>query len=1143
MSDVLQPAQSADSADPLLAEVIAEITDRLQAGDPVDIEAFLARCPEHADDLRRLLPALALVDALKEACVASRSSGEAMAGEEVLGTLGDFRIVREVGRGGMGVVYEAEQVSLHRRVALKVLPFAGTLDPRQLQRFQNEAQAAACLHHTNIVPVYFVGCDRGVHYYAMQFIDGHTLAEHIRELQQAGPTAGTEPAAQQATSSTGSTARGREHFRRVAELGVQAAEALDHAHQAGVVHRDVKPANLLLDSRGNLWVTDFGLARIQSEAGITQTGHLVGTLRYMSPEQALAKRAVIDHRTDVYSLGATLYELLTLRPAFTGGDRQELLRQIAFEEPPRLRRLDRGIPAELELIVLKAMEKDPADRYATAQELADDWRRWVENRPIQARAPTWRERLVKWCRRHPAIVRSVAVAMALILATLSVSLAVIWQQKQQTEQALGGERQALTRERQALRREKTTAYLLRITLADLEGKAGQLRRSERILDDCPPDVRQWEWHYLKGLYRPQFEVPGGAAAVAFSGDGQRLALVGPGPTVTCWDVTTRRKVLDFAFQAMSRNSVVGRPVFSRDGRRVAGIARAKESWIIKIWDVTTGELLVTLPVTGMPGLFNLAFSHDGQRIAASSFGVGVKVWDIATRKEVFTVEAGFNPRFCPGGWFIVGQTAAGLKVWSVDTGQEVFTDNKRGGEPVVVSPDGQLLAMPAEDGSTDVVKVIGRKLRSRLKGAPLAFSPDGKRLACGDREGFTIWDIASRRQLFTRRDAAFLSFSPDGKRLACGEREGFTICDTASQLELFTLHDAEFLAFSPDGVRLAGRARDGIGVWDVSRGVLQLGTAVQGLALSPDGRHVAAGSMEGKVIISDVATGQKIRTLVHDRQGEVNCVAYSPAGHLFASAGYDRTLKLWDSDTGELVATLQGHAGEVYSLAFSPAGRFLATGSKDHTIKLWDATTCEELRSFRGHTSSVAALDFSSDGRRLVSATGQEPRLHSRPHELKVWDVATGQELLALPTQPGGGVNSVVFSPDGRHILAAPFGGLVKVWDATTGEELRFGELPIRGGVLAFSPDGERLATKIDSSVKLWDAHTGQEILTLAGPKLDSVHNLAFSSNGSRLAAGDLFGTVVVWDGTPCAESPRNPAKLATGTVETESATTNRSGR
>jgi serine/threonine protein kinase/Tfp pilus assembly protein PilF len=345
----------------------------------------------------------------------------------------------------MGVVYEAEQVSLGRRVALKVLPYAGALDPRQLLRFQNEARAAACLHHTNIVPVHFVGSERGVHFFAMQFIDGQTLADLVRQLRQpegtkeggpsadegttayqpaAGkPAAATEPVGAQLTLSTGGAGRGREYFRRVAELGVQAAEALDHAHQAGIVHRDIKPANLMLDGRSNLWVTDFGLAHIQhSEASLTATGDLVGTLRYMSPEQALAKRVPVDHRTDVYSLGATLYELLTLRPAFDGKDRQELLRQIAFEEPTAPRKLERSIPEELETIVLKAMEKNPADRYATAQELADDLRRFLEHRPVQARRPTLWRRLSKLSRRHRSVMVTAALGLVVALTVLAGSV-------------------------------------------------------------------------------------------------------------------------------------------------------------------------------------------------------------------------------------------------------------------------------------------------------------------------------------------------------------------------------------------------------------------------------------------------------------------------------------------------------------------------------------------------------------------------------------------------------------------------------------------------------------------------------------------------------------------------------------------------
>ncbi len=289
------------------------------------------------------------------------------------------------------------------------------------------------------MPVYFVGCERGVHFYGMQFIDGRPLSEIIRQLRQAektGPVAGGGPttdyqpspaqpaaaiatiqAAGDATPQTGEGWWGRDFFHKAAQLGIQAAEALEHAHQLGVVHRDIKPANLLIDSRGNLWITDFGLAHCQSQAGLTMSGDLVGTLRYMSPEQALAKRVAVDHRTDIYSLGVTLYELLTLEPAFGGQDRQELLRQIAFEEPPSPRRLNKAIPAELETIVLKAMEKNSTERYATAQELADDLERFLKDEPIRARRPTLVQRARKWARRHKAAVwAGAAVLVAVVLA-------------------------------------------------------------------------------------------------------------------------------------------------------------------------------------------------------------------------------------------------------------------------------------------------------------------------------------------------------------------------------------------------------------------------------------------------------------------------------------------------------------------------------------------------------------------------------------------------------------------------------------------------------------------------------------------------------------------------------------------------------
>jgi serine/threonine protein kinase len=445
-------AEMSQGKEERLQEVIAAYLRDIEAGRNPDRAEILARHPDLAGELQEFF---AGQEQLGRLAAPLRQIVEPAADHGITGTLGDFRIVREVGRGGMGIVYEAEQISLRRRVALKVLPFAATMDPRHLQRFHNEAQAAACLHHTNIVPVYFVGSERGVHFYAMQFIDGQPLSEIIRQLQHAekkkpnareertiayqpspGDAAATPPVAE-ITPLTGEGRRSRDYFRKVAELGIQASEALDHAHQLGIVHRDIKPGNLMLDGLGRVWITDFGLAHMQhGEASLTLTGQALGTPRYMSPEQALAKRVPIDHRTDVYSLGATLYELLTLRPAFTCEDRHELLQHIAFEDPPRPRRLDRAIPVELEIIVLKAMEKRPQDRYATAQELSNDLRRWLLDQPIHARRPGIVQRAGKWGRRHRPLVVAATLSLFLAIILLAISNIAIWYEHEKTKEAL-----------------------------------------------------------------------------------------------------------------------------------------------------------------------------------------------------------------------------------------------------------------------------------------------------------------------------------------------------------------------------------------------------------------------------------------------------------------------------------------------------------------------------------------------------------------------------------------------------------------------------------------------------------------------------------------------------------------------------------
>jgi serine/threonine protein kinase/Flp pilus assembly protein TadD len=508
-----------------MGALVDDFLDRLGRGERPDVEDYARRYPPLAGVLRQMLPALQAVH-----CPAAERPALALEPE---GPLGDFRLVRELGRGGMGVVYEAVQISLGRRVALKVLPFAAALDTRQLRRFQNEAQAAAHQHHPNIVPVYAVGVERGVHYYAMQLIEGQSLATLIGELRQAAgkedrgsriedrgsKEEGQRPLpAQQAETKEDrgpgtKTDQGhprssildprssildpRSFFRTAAQLGFQAARALEHAHGLGVVHRDVKPANLLVDGQGQLWVTDFGLARVQSDPRLTLTGDLLGTLRYMSPEQALARPVEVDQRTDIYSLGATLYELLTLEPAFAGCDRQELLRQIAFEEPRPPRQLRRAVPVELETIVLKALAKAPAERYATAQELADDLDRFLKDEPVLARRPTLLQRARKWARRHRPVVWSAAVALLVALAVLAGSVGWVMRDRAAQQARTAAEVRAARQEARRFQGqgkwpEARAAARRAQALLDSGGGGDELRRSVHELRDDLRMVRRLE---------------------------------------------------------------------------------------------------------------------------------------------------------------------------------------------------------------------------------------------------------------------------------------------------------------------------------------------------------------------------------------------------------------------------------------------------------------------------------------------------------------------------------------------------------------------------------------------------------------------------------------------------------------------------
>ncbi|MFO0808020.1 MAG: serine/threonine-protein kinase [Gemmataceae bacterium] len=432
--------------DPRVFEIVQDYLAAVEAGRQPDRAAAIGRYPELAGAVAACLDGLEMV---RGAAPELHDRSGALAGHK---PLGDFQLVREIGRGGMGVVYEALQLSLNRRVAVKVLPTAAALDDRQLQRFKNEAQSAAQLHHPNIVPVYGVGCDRGVHYYAMQYIEGESLAELIRSMRSEverghaprSPAARETPAAQTtggpAALVTQRSQGDSRYFQSVARLVEQAARALHHAHERGVIHRDVKPANLLLDARGILWVADFGLAQVQADAALTRTGDLPGTLRYMSPEQARGDRGALDPRTDVYSLAATLYELLTLIPAHDAADRAELLRKIVDGDPPSPRVVAPTVPVDLDVVVRKALAREPADRYATADEFANDLRRFARGEPIQAKLPGWGTRTVRWAARHRMAVAASIAGLMLLTAGLAVATVLVSAERQQAVAARDRER-------------------------------------------------------------------------------------------------------------------------------------------------------------------------------------------------------------------------------------------------------------------------------------------------------------------------------------------------------------------------------------------------------------------------------------------------------------------------------------------------------------------------------------------------------------------------------------------------------------------------------------------------------------------------------------------------------------------------------
>jgi WD40 repeat protein len=1064
----------------------------------------------------------------------------------------------------MGIVYEAEQESLGRRVALKVLPAGAMTDARQVRRFQREARAAARLHHTHIVPVFGVGEHDGTHFYVMQLIQGQGLDVVLLELRalryaraavpvqppRDAPVDARPAAAEIAVSlATGHFAAGLDHndvgtgtatlpwssstppplvpsspsvvglsslsgatdvttlsetdcrfAQGVARIGVQVAEALAYAHVQGILHRDIKPSNLLLDRDGNVWVADFGLAKAAGSEDLTHTGDLVGTLRYLAPERFQGEG---DARADIYALGLTLYELLALRPAYPEADRTRLIRQVTQEEPPRLRRLNRRVPPDLETIVHKAMAREPSRRYQAATALAEDLRRFLEGRPILARQVSATERAWRWCRRNTAVAVLLGlIALALVLGTAVSTYFAIrarrgeWQALQNEAKALAYARradleaqhanQAAQRARDEKQLSDQRLYQAEISLAQQAWSEGQLDLVRSHLESLvpqrseDPDLRGFEWFYLDRIGRSHLLLRG--ASVAYSPDGQTLASGGLDGTVRVWEATTGREV-----QALHGHTrLVTDVAYSPDGRRIVSTSMDRT---VRLWDAATGQVVHILrsPTHGFKGM---SFSRDGRRIALGSADFSVRIWDAATGEVVRILHGHTAPvwgvAYSPDGQTLASASAdRTVRVWDAATGEVVHTlrGHRDSVNRVAFSPDGRTLASASNDYTVRLWDAATGEVVHTLRGQTdvlnsVAYSPDGRQLAVASYDQTVkLYEAATGREVRTLRGYTTqvwsVAYSPDGRHVAAaGADELVRVWDLSPDQAAFTLQAHSYpvwgLAYSPDGHTLASASVDRTArIWDAATGqeVSSLRGHTDGVwavSYSPDGRTLASASHDHTVRLWDAATGSELRVL-GGHTTPILDVAYGPDGHTLASAGLDRTVKLWDVDTGQVVHTLRGHGSQVNGVAFSPDGRTLASASSDHTIKLWDLDTGGELHTLRGHTGFVVAVAFSPDSRLLASA--------SFDHTVKLWEVATGQEVRTLRGRSAA-VREVAFTPDGRRLASAGDDRTVTLWDPATGQELL--TLPGHTGYIrgvAFSPDGRTLAsTGADGTIKVWDA-------------------------------------------------------------------------
>jgi WD40 repeat protein/serine/threonine protein kinase len=1066
---------------------------------------------------------------LKEAGGLPGVGAPPLAGPVERPTVAGYEVLGEIGRGGMGVVYRARQVGLDRPVALKMILAGAHAGPKDLARFRQEAEAVARLHHPNIVQIHDVGEAGGRPFFAMELVEGGSLVQRLRGAAQ--------PPAQ------------------AAQFVETLARAVHFAHQAGVVHRDLKPANVLLACAaapgGALpsladcvpKITDFGLAkRLDRQAHATLTGEVVGTPSYMAPEQAAGQARRVGPAADIYALGAILYEVLTGRPPFKGPTALDTVLRVLYEEPVRPTRRQPALPRDLETICLKCLEKVPDRRYASAQELADDLRRFRRGAPVHARPVGPQERAWKWARRRP--LTAALLAGMVVVALLGFS-GVGWQWRTATRERDHKHEQARQAE-QARNEARAALYHSRIAQSQLHWRLNDFSAALRSLAECAPrpghtDRRGWEWHYLSGLYAADLFTlshphRSNAGGLDVRPDGRYLASVLAGhPEVLVWDADTGARAI-----TLSASPSAHRLVFSPDGSR---LAVGDADGAVAVWDVAARRALRSRRLHEK-GALCLAFSPDGRRLATASGGRGVKIWDLETGQVQRTLteqaERTNSVAFQPNGKRLAtGAQDGKVRIWDARTRDVVYVleGHKSAVYSVAFGPDGKHLASASSNGNLRLWHLGTRPPRAiqSLNGSAgavfsIAFSPDGRYLAYGGSDATVrVWHLPSgvERVAFRGHTAAVegVRFSPDGRRLysLSPEQGAVKAWDMTRHPEYSTLA----LTSHPEQSGQAAGAiwPETFKVSDLLRGSGQpapahTGPDIEGVAFQEGGRLVSV-TVGGKVQTWDANSG----LLLDERRLPLGAELFSPAvladfapdGKRLAARHRDdaRVVQTWDVATGRVGTALRGHRLPVFLVRFSPEGTRLATAACDraapgrpHEIKMWDAASGRELasRAGRGHLFSLA---FSPDGRWL--ALGREDG------RVSVVDGAGGQPARELSGHEGA-VTALAFSPDGQRLASAGAGDRsAKVWSCSTWGPLMALALPDLLCDLAFSPDGTRLAGISRDLVKLWDAETGHELLTLRGAPQrhrDPAFNprLAFSPDGTRLAGTNWDESISLWE-------------------------------